>query len=136
MGGFVFSKMEWALRHVFDSREPFGGVHMILVGDFDQKLPVERGSSLAEILVNQTTYQERRIDKNGTRQQHAADLFGMFKKYEMTENHRLEGDQEKLKRLLREMRDTSVKYPITVKFLKSLPQLRVPPHMFEEQRAA
>ncbi len=112
---------------------------MVLVGDFDQKLPVEKGSSLAQILVNQHTYKQRRIDKKGAKQQHAAKLFAMFKKYEMTKNHRLDEsstDQTRLKGYLRRMRDTSIEFPITCGFLESLPQLYVPPKMSEAERAA
>lgn len=137
--GFVFAKTETALRHVFNSTEPFGGVNVVLVGDFDQKLPVEKGSSLAQILVNQHTYEKRRIDSKGAKQQHAAKLFAMFQKYEMTKNHRLDEsstDQTRLKGYLRKMRDTSIEYPITRGFLESLPQLHVPSEMSEAERAA
>lgn len=67
---------------VFDNPNmPFGGISMMLVGDFDQKLPVQRGGSLAQVLVNSVTDDERHMSVKEVLRLHAADVFGRFTKY-------------------------------------------------------
>ena len=66
---------------VFDEpNRPFGGISVVLVGDFDQKLPVPKTDSLAQVLVNSVT-DDKRMSVKEVLQLHAADVFGRFTKY-------------------------------------------------------
>ncbi len=107
---------------------------MVLVGDFDQKLPVGSNGSLTQVLVNNVTYLKRRLHTKGTQQQRTARAFSQFKKYELKTNHRLKGKQPELKELLSQMRDNSILRPITHDFLKKLPQLRMHDDMTPAQQ--
>ena len=66
---------------VFANDRPFGGISVVLVGDFDQKLPVQRRGSLAQVLVNSVTDGVRYMSAKEVLQRHAADVFGSFTKY-------------------------------------------------------
>ncbi len=92
---------------------------MVLVGDFDQKLLVAKGGSLAQVLVNNVTYLKRCLHPKGTRQQRTAQAFSQFKKYELQINHRVKENQPELKKMLSEMRNSSILIPITRDFLKN-----------------
>ena len=50
----VLGTVERLLRIVYDNDVPFGGINVVLVGDFDQKLS-PRGGNLAQVLVNSVT---------------------------------------------------------------------------------
>ena len=56
-------------------------MNVVLVGDFDQKLPVSRGGSLAQVLVNSVTDDVRHMSVKEVLQRNAADVFGRFTKY-------------------------------------------------------
>ena len=88
------------LRTVYCNPEPFAGFNIILVGDFDQKRPVTRGSSLAQILVNNATEQSQACDSKDVAKMHAANIFGMFIKFQLQTNQRLDKDSTKLANLL------------------------------------
>ena len=120
----VFGTTEKALRLLYGNEEPFGGVNVILVGDFDQKLPVAKGGSLAQVLVNSVTDAMRHMSGAAMRRRNAAAAFSRFTKYELKTNHRIDGKQEKLRGLLKSMRDNQDLQPITRKFLERLPQLK------------
>ena len=66
---------------MFDNDKPFGGISIVLVGDFDQKLPVQQGGSLAQVLVNSVTDDIRHMSLKEVLKRNAADIFGRFKKY-------------------------------------------------------
>ena len=129
----VLGATEHALRCVFNNDLPFGGISVILVGDFDQKGTVQRGTSLAQILVNSVTDAVSYVDDKGVSKRNVTGIFGKFKKYELTTNHRLKGEQKELRAILRRLRTHP--RPITRGFLKSLPQLKRQDQMTTAERA-
>ena len=118
----VFGATEHALRVLYNNDKKFSGISVVLVGDFDQKLPVGKGTSLAQQLVNTETDPKYMSDKKVSMRQ-AANVFGMFTKYELTTNHRLKGAQKELRDILATMKNHQESQPITRGFLKRLPQL-------------
>ena len=120
----VFGTVEHSLRVLFDSEEPFGGINVVLVGDFDQKLPVQKGGSLAQILVNSVTDKLQYMSGREMRKRNAANSFSLFKKYELKINHRLKDGEDKLRDMLVSMKNTEKPQPITKRFLEKLPQLK------------
>ncbi len=130
----VFGTTDHALRILYDNDEPFGGISVVLVGDFDQKLPVTQGGSLAQVLVNSVTDSTRRMTAKSAQKRNVADVFGRFTKYELAINHRLVGKQPELCGMLRRMKNPDVLQPITRDFLKTLPQLERLDTMEENER--
>ena len=92
-------KVDNVLKKVFNTTRPFGGLHVLLVGDFAQ-LPAVRQSTLIDSMVNST---KTHVDHSDLEIQVEA-LFGLIKKYELR-GFRQSKDCEKLKKLLKKFRD-------------------------------
>ena len=131
----VFGTTEHALRILYDNDKPFGGISMVLVGDFDQKLPVITGGSLAQVLVNSVTDDVRYMSVKEVLKRNVADVFGRFRKYELTTNHRLKGRQRALRDILKRLRNHRKRQPITRPLLKALPRLEPLDTMTKAERA-
>ena len=120
----VFGTVEHGLRVLYDNEQPFGGISVVLVGDFDQKLPVQKGGSLAQILVNSVTDDIKYMSGKEMRQRNAANVFRLFQKYELKINHRLKDGEDRLREMLTSMKNVDTLQPITKRFLKKLPKLK------------
>jgi hypothetical protein len=120
----VFGTVEHSLRVLYGNEKPFGGISVVLVGDFDQKLPVQKGGSLAQILVNSVTDDIEYMSGKEMRKRNAANAFRLFRKYELRINHRLKDGEDKLRRMLTSMKNVDTLQPITKRFLRKLPQLK------------
>ena len=92
-------KVDNVLKKVFNNTRPFGGLHVLLVGDFAQ-LPAVKQSTLIDTMVNST---KTHVDHSDLEIQVEA-LFGLFKKYELR-GFRRSKDCKKLKKLLKKFRD-------------------------------
>ena len=87
------------LKRVFNDTKPFGGLHVLLVGDYAQ-LPAIRQSTIIDTMVNST---RAHVDHSDLEIQVEA-LFGLFKKYELR-GFRRSKDCKRLKKLLTKFRD-------------------------------
>ena len=92
-------KVDSLLKRVFNDTRPFGGLHVLLVGDFAQ-LPAIRQIPIIDTMVKSTKCY---IDHSDLEIQIEA-LFGLFKKYELR-GFRRSKDCKKLKNLLKKFRD-------------------------------
>ena len=92
-------KVDAFLKRVFNDTRPFGGLHVLLVGDFAQ-LPAIRQTTIIDTMVNST---KSHIDHSDLEIQVEA-LFGLFKKYELRGLRRSK-DCKKLSKLLTKFRD-------------------------------
>ena len=92
-------KVDALLKKVFNDTRAFGGLNILLVGDFAQ-LPAVRQLSIIDSMVNST---KSHIDHSEIEIQVEA-LFGLFKKFELRGFIRSK-DCKKLKRLLKKFRD-------------------------------
>ena len=119
----VFLACHEVLRQVYDEDKPFGGINIILTGDFDQKLPPV-GKNLAQVLVDSVSAKWHKKEKYD---EDAALLFKMFRKYEFTGSHRFGSDRDITKdqrlhrRILHQIRYDPK--PITRELLEKLPKL-------------
>lgn len=52
-----FDKMDYLLQKLRDNTKPFGGITLILVGDFCQLSPVEPGQALTFVFLNKIFWQ-------------------------------------------------------------------------------
>lgn len=92
-------KVDALLKKIFRDNRPFGGLNILLVGDFAQ-LPAVRQSTIIDTMVNSTkTY----IDHSDLEIQVEA-LFGLFKKFELRGFQRSK-DCKKLSKILKKFRD-------------------------------
>ena len=96
---------------------PFGGLTTILVGDFDQKKPCKKGSSLAQILVNYTTE-----DVQSTERARIAGIFAQFRKFELTGSERIKNKDDDLHKILHHIKMND--QPIILELLEKLPKLK------------
>ena len=96
----VYRTVDKILRTIFNTNKSFGGLNVILVGDFDQKMPVKKGGSLAQALVNWASDDPRRGDNKEMYKNKAAKTFSKFKKYNLESNHRVKKGETKLGELL------------------------------------
>ena len=87
------------LKRVFNDTRPFGGLHVLLVGDYAQ-LPPIRQISIIDTMVNST---KTHVDHSDLEIQVEA-LFGLFKKYELRGLQRSK-DCKKLSKLLKKFRN-------------------------------
>ena len=92
-------KVDVLLKKVFNDTRPFGGVNILLVGDFAQ-LPAIKQTTIINAMVNCT---KTHTDNSDLEIQVEA-LFGRFKKFELRGFKRSE-DCKKLMRLLEKFRD-------------------------------
>ena len=92
-------KVDALLKKVFNDTRPFGGLHILLVGDFAQ-LPAIRQTTINNAMVNST---KMHMDQSDLEMQIEA-LFGLFTKYERRGFKRSE-DCRKLRKLLKKFRD-------------------------------
>ena len=115
--GEVFGSADAVLRTVRGVNLPFGGLTTILVGDFDQKKPCKKGSSLAQILVNYTTE-----DVQNTERARIAGVFQQFRKFELTGSERIKNKDDELHQILHHIKMNDP--PITLELLERLPKLK------------
>lgn len=114
----ILSLTNAILQAVFNSTELFGGISILLVGDFDQKEPCGGAKqTLYQILVNYTQCNEM---KNKT-VENAASLFANFKKIDLTTQHRTNPEETKHLELIQNMRKDE--QPITKTRLLQIKQL-------------
>ena len=92
-------KVDTVLKRVFNDTRPFGGLHVLLVGDFAQ-IPAIKQIPIINTMVNSTKIY---VDHSDLEIQIEA-LFGSFKKYELRGLRRSK-DCKKLKNLLKKFRD-------------------------------
>ena len=92
-------KVDALLKKVFNDTRAFGGLNILLVGDFAQ-LPAVRQLSIIDSMVNST---KSHTDHSDIEIQVEA-LFGLFKKFELRGFQRSK-DCKKLKKLLKKFRD-------------------------------
>ena len=92
-------KVDTVLKRVFNDTRPFGGLHVLLVGDFAQ-IPAIKQIPIINTMVNSTKVY---VDHSDLEIQIEA-LFGRFKKYELRGLRRSK-DCKKLKNLLKKFRD-------------------------------
>ena len=84
------------LRSIFNPDEPFGGIFVILLGDFGQLPPVQ-GKSLAELAVisaRRNAAGENRTGDTDLVEAEAARLFTSFRRMDLTEAMRSQKDAE------------------------------------------
>ena len=91
-------RVDALLKEAFNDTRPFGGLHVLLVGDFAQ-LPAVRQISLIDAMVNST---KMHIQHSDLEIQVEA-LFGLFKKFELRGFQRSK-DCKKLSKLLQKFR--------------------------------
>ena len=91
------------------------------------------GASLAHVLVNSVTDKVRYMTVKEVFMRNVADVFGRFRKYELTTNHRLKGQQTELRGILRHLRNHTK--PITRGFLAKLSKLKRQDEMTKAERA-
>ena len=92
-------KVDSVLKRVFNDTRPFGGLNVLLVGDFAQ-IPAIKQIPIINTMVNSTKVY---VDHSDLEIQIEA-LFGRFKKYELRGLRRSK-DCKKLKNLLKKFRD-------------------------------
>ena len=92
-------KVDAVLKQVFNDTRPFGGLHILLVGDYAQ-LPAIKQITIINAMVNST---KMHLDPSDLEIQVEA-LFGLFKKFELRGFKRSE-DCKKLRKLLKKFRD-------------------------------
>ena len=92
-------KVDSILKRVFNDTRAFGGLNVLLVGDFAQ-LPAIRQATIIDTMVNST---KMHIDHSDLEIQIEA-LFGRFKKFELRGFQRAK-DCKKLSKLLKKFRD-------------------------------
>ena len=92
-------RVDALLKKVFNDTRPFGGLHVLLVGDFAQ-LPAVRQISLVDTMVNST----KMHTDHSTLEIQVEALFGLFKKFELRGFQRSK-DCKKLRKLLKKFRD-------------------------------
>ena len=92
-------KVDALLKKVFKDTRPFGGLHILLVGDFAQ-LPAIRQTTIINAMVNST---KMHSDQSDLETQVEA-LFGLFTKYELRGFKRSE-DCRRLRKLLKKFRN-------------------------------
>ena len=92
-------KVDAVLKRVFNDTRPFGGLHVLLVGDFAQ-IPAIKQIPIINTMVDST---KMYVDHSDLEIQIEA-LFGRFKKYELRGLRRSK-DCKKLKNLLKKFRD-------------------------------
>ena len=92
-------RVDSILKRVFNDTRPFGGLHILLVGDYAQ-LPAIRQISIIETMVNST---KSHVDHSDLEIQVEA-LFGLFMKYELRGLQRSK-DCKKLSKLLKKFRN-------------------------------
>ena len=91
-------RVDALLKKVFNDTRPFGGLHVLLVGDFEQ-LPAVRQLPLIDTMVKST---HMHVDHSEIEIQVEV-LFGLFKKFELRGFQRSK-DCKKLSKLLRKFR--------------------------------
>ena len=110
-----FNELDDMLKKAKNCDLPFGGLDLLLVGDFAQ-LPAVKQTSLHDALV-QSTQNYIAPDEQVMA---AASLFAKFRKFELTTLHRGE-DSMKLKELLLRYRNLDNSEPrITMKDIKEI----------------
>ena len=92
-------KVDALLKKVFNDTRPFGGLHILLVGDFAQ-LPAIKQTTIINAMVNSTKMHSNQSDL----EMQVEALFGLFAKYELRGFKRSE-DCKKLRKLLKKFRD-------------------------------
>ena len=91
-------KVDAVLKKVFNDTRAFGGLNILLVGDFAQ-LPAVRQSTIIDTMVNST-----RVHINHSELEIQTEaLFGLFKKFELR-GFRRSKDCKRLKKLLKKFR--------------------------------
>ena len=99
IGCLKLLKVDALLKKVFNDTRPFGGLHVLLSGDFAQ-LPAVKQTPIINAMVNST---KMHLDPTDLEMQIEA-LFGLFTKYELRGFKRSE-DCKKLRKLLKKFRD-------------------------------
>ena len=118
----TLSRIENRLRECFDSEKPFGGLHVILLGDFWQFEPVSRmlkKPALYQGLVLQA--RKRRLEKNRAYSV-GLNIFSTFKVYKLSGQQRVKDDPDFYK-FLSVLRDVKKKTPITTSWVSQLQTL-------------
>ena len=105
IGCWKLLKVDVVLKKVFNNTKPFGGMDVLLVGDFAQ-LAAVREIPIIDTLVNST---RDHVEPSQLTMKIEA-LFGLFKKFELRTFHR-SGGCKKLTKLLRKFRDYASNYP-------------------------
>ncbi len=98
-GPHIFNATNEILKRVLPNERAFGGLSIILAGDFDQKTTTA-GMPLSEAL-----FKHGMGDRLEKETKSAAQLFSRFRKFELTRNHRQKPGEVKLKRMLNILRD-------------------------------
>ena len=99
MGCRKLLRLDSILKKVFSSSKPFGGLHILLVGDFGQ-IPAIRQISIIDSMVKST----QMYTEHSELTMKIEALFGLFKKYELKGFHRSKGCKA-LRKLLAKFRD-------------------------------
>ena len=99
IGCLKLLKVDSVLKKVFKDTRPFGGLNVLLAGDFAQ-LPAIRQSTIIDTMVNST---KMYVDHSDVEIQVEA-LFGLFKKFEL-QGFKRSKDCKKMRKLLKKFRD-------------------------------
>ena len=99
IGCLKLLKVDAVLKKVFNDTRPFGGLNVLLSGDFAQ-LPAVKQTPIIKAMINST---KMHLDPSDLEIQVEA-LFGLFTKYELRGFKRSE-DCKKLRKLLKKFRD-------------------------------
>ena len=115
----ALSTIDAYLKQAFKSTELFGGLHVLLVGDFFQFPPTSHSPSLYNTAVKlalgrKLTY--ACITQGGK-------IFTKFKRFVLKDQNRCKSDSQH-KKLIKQMRNLKKQFPITKKMIKQLKVLK------------
>ena len=117
MGCIKFVELDSLLRKLKTNDKPFGGLDILLVGDFAQLPPVGDTSIISALV--QSTYEYVTPDKNVVL---ASNLASLFLKFDLAIFQRSKGCN-KLKELLQKYRSATNSKPITIDEIRSIGML-------------
>ena len=110
----MLAKIDRVLKNVYETHSPYGGLNVLLVGDFFQLPPVQATDPLHKAIVHRTCNQGGLAHDTIF----GVDLFSRFQLFQFTTQERSKDPSQIA--LISALRDTSSIRPITLKLLNNI----------------